>query len=73
MLLRRDPDGGDHVYRFDFARMTQDVAPKDIFLPFAPLTEARSVSYIGTRYENRHGIGAAWLTPAEATYAAGDA
>ncbi|MCC7020770.1 MAG: NADH-quinone oxidoreductase subunit NuoG [Ardenticatenales bacterium] len=47
-------------------------APTDIFLPFAPLTEARSVSYIGTRYENRHGIGAAWLTPAEATYAAGD-
>ena len=32
MLLRRDPEGGDHVYRFDFARMTQDVAPKDIFL-----------------------------------------
>ena len=32
MLLRRDPDGVDHVYRFDFAQMTKDVAPKDIFL-----------------------------------------
>ena len=47
-------------------------APKDVFLPFAPLTEARAVSYIGTRYENRHGIGAAWLTPAEAAFVEGD-
>ncbi|MEO8082613.1 MAG: NADH-quinone oxidoreductase subunit NuoG, partial [Ardenticatenales bacterium] len=47
-------------------------APTDIFLPFAPLTDARSVSYVGTRYENRQGIGAPWLTAAEATNVAGD-
>ncbi len=35
-------------------------APPDVFLPFAPATAARAVSYAGTRYENRHGRGAVW-------------
>ena len=35
-------------------------APTDVFLPFAPMTEARHVSYEGTSYDNPVGEGAAW-------------
>ncbi len=32
VLMRRDPDGADHAYRFDFAHLHQAMAPKDIYL-----------------------------------------
>ena len=34
--------------------------PQDIVLPFAPLTAARDVEYLGTAYENRFGAGWVW-------------
>lgn len=40
-------------------------APTDMLLPFAPLTEARKVSYAGTAYENAYGEGAPWPTRGE--------
>jgi len=38
-------------------------APTDMLLPFAPLTEARKVSYAGTAYENEYGEGLVWPVP----------
>ncbi len=35
-------------------------APTDMLLPFAPLSEARKVSYAGTAYENPYGDGRPW-------------
>ena len=32
ILMRREPDGVDHAYRLDFARLHQALAPKDIYL-----------------------------------------
>ncbi len=32
ILMRRDPEGIDHAYRLDFARLHQALAPKDIYL-----------------------------------------
>jgi len=32
MLLRREPDGTDHAYRLDFARLHEVLSPKDIYL-----------------------------------------
>jgi polysaccharide biosynthesis/export protein len=32
ILLRREPDGKDHVYRLDFSHVFASVAPKDIYL-----------------------------------------
>lgn len=32
VLMRRDPDGSDHAYRFDFAHLHEAMAPKDIYL-----------------------------------------
>ena len=32
ILMRRDPEGTDHAYRLDFARLHQALAPKDIYL-----------------------------------------
>jgi protein involved in polysaccharide export with SLBB domain len=32
ILLRREPDGKDHVYRLDFSHLFAAIAPKDIYL-----------------------------------------
>lgn len=32
ILLRREPDGKDHVYRLDFSQLFAQVVPKDIYL-----------------------------------------
>lgn len=49
VLLRRESDGRDHVYRLDFARLYAGVAPSDIYLQpgdvvFVPRSRFRTVT-----------------------------
>jgi len=49
VLMRRDPDGSDHAYRFDFAHLHEALTPKDIYLQpgdivFVPKGRFRTVT-----------------------------